>query len=329
MSARYPIPPFPEGWFRIAWSRDLRARGVVPLRVFGRDLVLFRGESGTAHLLDAWCPHLGAHLGRGGRVKGETIECPFHGWRLDGGGACVLVPIAKKVPARAHVRSWVVREVSGAVLAWMHPQHEAPTWTPSPVEQWGDPGWTRPQIVGPWRVRTHVQEFTENAVDVHHTVVLHGHITRAAETLSIDSSGPVLRHTTTHRYRVFAALEWLGQRVHGTLETRCDGLGRIIAHAHVEAGFPIEHRIVFYPTPIDDDWVELQGAVTLRRLKSRIATRLLHAKSVREARGVVDQDVAIMSHKRYEPRPILVEGEQSTGHYRRWVKQFYAVDPAA
>ena len=53
---------FPEGWFRIGYSEELAVGQVVPLRYFGRALVLFRTESGIAQVLDAHCAHLGAHL---------------------------------------------------------------------------------------------------------------------------------------------------------------------------------------------------------------------------------------------------------------------------
>lgn len=69
-----------------------------PLRCLaGLDLVAFRTEDGVAHVFDAYCPHLGAHLGVMGRVVGDCIECPFHGWRFSGkDGACTHVPYAKK-----------------------------------------------------------------------------------------------------------------------------------------------------------------------------------------------------------------------------------------
>ena len=67
-------------------------RHVRPVTYLGQDLVLFRGEDGTARVFDAHCPHLGAHLGVGGRVCGDGIICPFHGWRFDGRGRLAEVP---------------------------------------------------------------------------------------------------------------------------------------------------------------------------------------------------------------------------------------------
>lgn len=35
-------------------------------------------------MADAYCPHLGAHLGIGGKVHKDCIECPFHSWSFEG-----------------------------------------------------------------------------------------------------------------------------------------------------------------------------------------------------------------------------------------------------
>ncbi len=58
----------PTGWFQIGWSGDFPTDRTVPLRYFGEDLVAYRGEEGELHVLDAHCPHLGAHIGHGGKV---------------------------------------------------------------------------------------------------------------------------------------------------------------------------------------------------------------------------------------------------------------------
>src|SRR5688572_14341605 len=78
MKQRFPFSPNPVGWFVVAYSDELPVRGVLPLSYFGTELVLFRDETGAAHVLDAHCPHLGAHLGHGGVVAGGSIRCPFH-----------------------------------------------------------------------------------------------------------------------------------------------------------------------------------------------------------------------------------------------------------
>ncbi|MEN3271267.1 MAG: hypothetical protein V7636_28, partial [Actinomycetota bacterium] len=67
---RYPMSPYPTGWYLLAESKDVQPGDVLPIEYFGKELVLFRTEAGEAVVLDAHCPHLGAHLGYGGTVEG-------------------------------------------------------------------------------------------------------------------------------------------------------------------------------------------------------------------------------------------------------------------
>ena len=53
----------PTGWFQGGWSDDISVGAVRPLSYFGRELVAFRGEDATLHILDAHCRHLGGLLG--------------------------------------------------------------------------------------------------------------------------------------------------------------------------------------------------------------------------------------------------------------------------
>jgi 3-ketosteroid 9alpha-monooxygenase subunit A len=69
------------GWFMVGWSPEFPIGGVRPLHYFGEDLVAYRDEHAELHVLEAHCKHLGAHIGHGGKVVGDCVECAFHGWR--------------------------------------------------------------------------------------------------------------------------------------------------------------------------------------------------------------------------------------------------------
>lgn len=57
---------------------------------------MFRGKSGKVSVVDAYCAHMGGNLAAGGRVLGDCIECPFHGWVYNQEGKCVRIPYADK-----------------------------------------------------------------------------------------------------------------------------------------------------------------------------------------------------------------------------------------
>jgi phenylpropionate dioxygenase-like ring-hydroxylating dioxygenase large terminal subunit len=126
MSERYPYP-IPFGWYAIGFSEDLKVGEVKPAKYFGKELVVFRTESGEAKVLDAYCPHLGAHLGHGGKVHGESIACPFHGWQFNGAGQCTAVPYAKNMPPKVAggkqaIYAYPVVEKSQMIWCWYHPE---------------------------------------------------------------------------------------------------------------------------------------------------------------------------------------------------------------
>ena len=104
---RVPLPDWPQGWYVVARSSDLPPRGVCTTNIAGHEIVVFRTASGVLGALDAHCPHMGAHLGRG-RVDGEHLECALHCWRLTAEGA-----VAGR---EKRTRAWPVREHSGLVM---------------------------------------------------------------------------------------------------------------------------------------------------------------------------------------------------------------------
>src|SRR5260221_4892305 len=108
-------PPMPVGWYGVLFSDELARGQVEALRAFGADLVAFRSGDGTVGILDAYCAHMGAHLGHGGTVDNACIVCPFHHWRWRADGRCDGIPYTDRVPPRARIRAWPVLERNGFV----------------------------------------------------------------------------------------------------------------------------------------------------------------------------------------------------------------------
>src|SRR5262245_21520613 len=109
------LPPFPTGWFAIAFSADLVSGAALTTRFCGQELVVFRDSSGRPAALDAYCPHLGAHLGKG-TVCDEGIRCPFHGWLWSSQGRCLEMPYGGRISPGAKTRSWPVAEQDDVIL---------------------------------------------------------------------------------------------------------------------------------------------------------------------------------------------------------------------
>src|SRR5262245_331778 len=97
---RYPFTPYPNGWFRLAYSHEVARGQILRTSALGQELIVFRGEDGVAAVIDAFCPHLGADLAAGGKVKGNAVACPFHAWEFAGDGRCVKIPYCEKIPKK-------------------------------------------------------------------------------------------------------------------------------------------------------------------------------------------------------------------------------------
>ena len=112
-------PPYPNGWYEIMRSEDLPVGGAKAVSLIGQHFAVFRRENGQVSIMDAYCPHLGANLGVGGQVRGNCIECPFHGWQFDGEtGQCTSIPYASKVPSFAKTKVWPSLEINGFIFIW-------------------------------------------------------------------------------------------------------------------------------------------------------------------------------------------------------------------
>src|SRR4029077_1592871 len=146
-------PPFPNSWYFLGFAADLPTGGVWSRTLAGEDLVVFRTAGGTASAFEAYCPHMGAHLGHGGTVEGETLRCPFHAFRFDAGGACVATPYGAP-PARATCRTWPLREINGFLMTYYHAEGKAPDWEPPAVD---GQGWT-PVLSRVWELTGHPQD---------------------------------------------------------------------------------------------------------------------------------------------------------------------------
>jgi len=104
-------------WYMAAWSRDLAVGAVIPVRIAGHALALYRGEGGMAHALADRCPHRLAPLSRG-EVEGDDLRCLYHGLRFSGGGRCTEIPGLDRIPAGLAVPSYRVEERHSALWVW-------------------------------------------------------------------------------------------------------------------------------------------------------------------------------------------------------------------
>ncbi|KAJ8300919.1 hypothetical protein KUTeg_022438, partial [Tegillarca granosa] len=174
------IPPvYPNGWFGVVESFQIKKGEAKNISMIGLNLAVFRAEDGHIHAIDAYCPHMGANLAAGGRVVGNCLECPFHGWLFRGhDGKCTKIPYAEKVPEGAGVKSYVTLETNGWIYLWHHAEGIEPNWTPPALDEVNNGNWTY-RGRSEHYVNSHIEEIPENGADVYHLQQVHGPIMTA------------------------------------------------------------------------------------------------------------------------------------------------------
>src|SRR5207244_3339767 len=116
------------------------------------------------------------HLGWGGKVCGDDIVCPFHGWQFDSAGNNTEIPYSDRPNRAKKLRKWAVREVNGAVMTWYDALDREPLWAPPQLpELEGDGYFCSPAMRKHYpRVRLTPQWMAENLVDPAHQKYVHG-----------------------------------------------------------------------------------------------------------------------------------------------------------
>lgn len=324
---RYPFSPYPRGWFVVARSAELRPGQIQNLRFGGKPWVLWRSESGRPSLTAPTCPHLGAHLGQGGLVVGDSIQCAMHRFRFDADGVCVATGYGSKPPA-CRAETLAIREDSGLILALDDPDGTLGSFAPPELArpEWGEGvGF---EVIA----HTHPHDLAENLVDPGHFSHTHGY-EDVSQTGEIVTEG----HVCTSHFVVHRSADMYGkvmQRVRVEMTCRLYGLGIFVVDSITNPG-DLHVRMVIAPTPVDATHLNFRFTIWIKDIdRARRASRLFGAMPERYARQVllrlvmlgmrhdVEQDLRILDHKRFVDRPALAAGDGQFRQFRNWTRQF-------
>jgi phenylpropionate dioxygenase-like ring-hydroxylating dioxygenase large terminal subunit len=109
----------PEAWYFTVRSSELKRGQVVSFQILNQRFAIFRGEDGTVHALDAFCPHMGTDLALG-KVVGNRVQCFFHQWEFDGAGECRKIPCLKSDDIHTKVRTKTYPTTEKYGLIWIY-----------------------------------------------------------------------------------------------------------------------------------------------------------------------------------------------------------------
>ncbi|MXW28423.1 MAG: Rieske 2Fe-2S domain-containing protein [Chloroflexi bacterium] len=325
----YP-PPFPDGWYRIAGSAEIKPGQVKYVECLGKQIALFRsGNDGSIHAIEAFCPHMGANLADGS-VDGDLLRCPFHGWQLDGAGRVRSIPTNDKLPSARHT-SWEVKDYYGMIVIY-HAEH-APDRVlyRLPTQPSIDSGELifRGRHAG-GEVDMHIIEFAENAVDFQHFGEIH-------DVMHLPWTRLRIPFVKIHHQTSWATDDALSHRGYFRDRSYVEIFGRPMprAGAAAEVIFHGPASIVQFDFEIGDigQMTMFQTHTPVAPLKQQVhfswfsqkrIPRLLASYVVGNWVSQWGRDVEIWENKIYRSKPLLSRSDGPVHNMRRWYRQFYA-----
>ena len=326
--AKPPLSMKPTGWFQVAWSAEIGLGEVHRMKYFDTEMVAWRSTDGRVAVMDAYCEHLGAHLGHGGHVDGDRIVCPFHGWEWDSAGRNVRIPYEKRPNRGRRIRGYPVAELNESIFIWHDIDGGAPYFdVPDVLSGFDDdrgaadyyPSYPAATLFRPG-LELHPQYVMENGVDFAHFTFVH----------KVPFMPDITRHDFTRptSYVDFTIAfddDIRAEDVASGVEAVNAGLGV----AATKSWGMVDNRTLTAVTPVDDATSDVRFSVWIGRRPGDESPELpAGAKFLADA--VIEQftaDIRIWAHQRYSDPPALTHGEyDGFSQLRRWAKQFY---PAA
>jgi vanillate O-demethylase monooxygenase subunit len=159
-----------NAWYAAAWDVEV-GRTLLPRKIAGAPIVLYRKESGEATALADACWHRLLPLSKGW-LNGDNVVCGYHGLEYDEAGRCVYMPSQDTINPSACVKSYPIVERHRFVWIWPgDPALADPDLVPD--LHWNDsPGWTADGKMIP--VRCNYRLVVDNLMDLTHETYVHG-----------------------------------------------------------------------------------------------------------------------------------------------------------
>ncbi len=322
----------PNQWYAVLASREVKPRLLLGAVRMGEKLVFGRDTEGKVFCLRDRCAHRGAALSRG-RLVGDAVECPFHGFRYDTAGRGRMIPAngrSATVPERFRVTGYPAFEKHGLIWIWWGDR--APSGEPRFFEDI-DPSFSSRLIVDAWS--THYSRAIENQLDVIHLPFVHRTtIGRGNQTLV---NGPVTEWQAPDRLVVRPA----NAVDRGQVPLRPEELRPPFPPFHVELQMPNlwqnwispSMRIVVAFAPVDGEhtllylrfYQKLLRVPLLRGALTRTFMPLNRVILHQDRRVVVTQEPKASSLRGGEN---LVQGDRPIAEYRARRDELLRASPA-
>ena len=330
--AKPPLSMKPTGWFQVAWCDEIGVGDVHKMKYFDQEMVAWRAESGRLTVMNAYCEHLGAHLGYGGKVVGEVLQCPFHRWQWSPEGRNVCIPYQGHPNRGRRMRTYPVVERNQSVYIWhdvhrREPYFDAPDVFAAFHDASSADDYHPQQRLYRERLELHPQYVLENGVDFAHFKYVHNTPIVPVFTRH-DFAGAVSFVDFTITFEGDDGQEI--EDVNSGVRAVNGGLGIAVT----KSWGMVDNRTISAITPVDESTSDVRFMVYIGRQQGRQQGRQPGADPARAERRAREfgeevirqfaQDIVIWAHQRYSDPPALATAEhEGFTAIRNWAKQFY------
>lgn len=176
-----------NAWYVACWSAEVKVGAMFNRRLLDEPIVFFRKPDGSAVALQDRCPHrfVPLHMGT---IRGDRIECGYHGLQFDCSGSCVKNPHGDgKIPAAARVRSYPVQDKHGFLWIWMGDGDGAGAAIPDYSMIEPDSGYLT-STGGYIHIKSNYELMAENLLDLSHITYLHDGLLGSPEQVGADQT---------------------------------------------------------------------------------------------------------------------------------------------
>lgn len=322
----YP-DPYPNGWFNICNTAQVKKGKVVEVEAFGERMAVFRGANGKVSVVDVFCPHLNANLADG-RVEGDELVCPFHGWKFKQDGKCSHIPYSENVPpSQAKVKTWNSIEAWGLILVWYHAEGKEPEWNPeSYLPEIAD---YKSHGVKKDILHIHLQDFAENGADYAHFNFVHNLLTipMADKFVHIKHEVVINFGEGDEKHLAWftdsAVLHWnkSGNEIKdagGKALVRYFGPGFLIFKLTSKLAENV--TIIKSFTPLGPLKLRMEDHIFAPKGTNRFALKYI----LSEASEQFHDDILIWERKGFAKKPLLIKEDGPIIKMRKWYSQFYS-----
>lgn len=189
----------PNQWYVVLSSKQVKNRPVGVTRL-GEKLVFWRDKHGQVACLRDWCVHRGVQLSKG-KVVGDNVLCPFHGFEYDHSGRVTVIPANGKntpVPKAFRAQSYPTFEAQGFIWIWWgtnQPESLPPPRFFTDIDE----QFSYADAIDPWD--THYSRAIENQLDVVHLPYVHSSTIGRGNMTLVD--GPGLKWLDNDMFEIF------------------------------------------------------------------------------------------------------------------------------